>query len=933
MEAIQQEELATIFGQALSLPPYERAAFLDEACRGDANLRAELDSLLAYLEPGEAFFESLKAVVPRPPQEDPNPRDDPHNLSGATIGHYRVIEKLGGGGMGVVYKAEDTKLRRTVALKFLPPLWSHDAQARQRFVAEAQAASALDHNNICTIYEIGETDDGRTFIAMAYYAGETLKHTIKHGPLAVEDALDYAAQIARGLAKAHGRDIVHRDVKPANVMVTTDGVVKILDFGLAKIADQHLTQTGATMGTVPYMSPEQAHGETVDHRTDVWSLGVVLYEMLTGQRPFKGDYAEAVVYSVMNDAPPPITSINPDVPPDLAPVVSMCLEKKRSLRYPSMNDLLADLEAWTHDSGLNKSTFRYALRRRRQVLTMLTSAVVVLALAVAVAIPGVRQAVTNVLSGGSPTKSLAVLPFTDLGADSTNQAYSEGLRLQLTSTLTQMKRYAEKPLRVVSADEVGEITSAAEAQRTFGVQQVIRGAIHRQGQQVRLDLTLVDTQTREQINALTLNEPVGDATFQGETVEVLAELLGIALTAQARRALTVGGTSNSRAYDYYLTGSGHLKRYELPENVNTAIRFFQFALDEDETYAQAHAGLGEAYWRKYDQTKDTSWVSLARRHCEQALALENQLPAPHLTLGLLYYGTGDYEKAVDEYTLALALDSSNAQAYAGQGRAFQRLRRLDEAENSYLKAIAAQPDYDLAYLRLGTLYMSSGRFEDAVAQYQKVIRLVPDNYFAHTNLGAAYLRLERMDDARRALEGSIEIRPSSRAYSNLGYIAYTEGRHRDEVYFYEQALALDSTRFAIWGNLANAYKRVPEEEAKAHDVYQRAARVAEAQLEINPNNATILVNLANYYAYLDREVEAAALLERALTIEPGNVAVMIKAAYQYERLNERDKALTWIGRALELGYPVGELEIAGVLDSLRDDPRYQQLLQETARRP
>ena len=265
-------------------------------------------------------------------------------MIGKTISHYKILEKLGGGGMGVVYKAEDTKLKRTVALKFLPQDLSRDEESKERFIHEAQAASALDHNNICTIYEIDETDDGQMFIAMACYDGETLKKKIEGGLLKLEEAIDISLQISEGLSKAHEKDIVHRDLKPANVMLTKDGVVKILDFGLAKLRGQtKLTKLGTTLGTAPYMSPEQARGEEVDNRTDVFSLGVLLYEMLTGQLPFKGDYHEAIIYSIMNEEPEPITGLRTGIPMELEKIVTKCLEKDPSERYQHADELLVDV--------------------------------------------------------------------------------------------------------------------------------------------------------------------------------------------------------------------------------------------------------------------------------------------------------------------------------------------------------------------------------------------------------------------------------------------------------------------------------------------------------------------------------------------------------------------------------------------------------------
>lgn len=358
MDSTSWDELGLLVAEAIDLSPDEREAFLDEACRSDPTLRAEAESLIAAYDEAPSYFKHLGTNVDSlarelflgVPSSEAPPGDDSSSdldrLIGQTVDHYEVTDHLGGGGMGVVYKARDTRLQRTVALKFLPFFLNRNEKARRRFLQEARAASALDHPHICTIYDVGQADDGRHFIAMAYYEGETLEKKIDRGPLPIETALDLAVQIAEGLDQAHRRGIVHRDVKPANVMVTSDGLVKMLDFGLAKLrGETQLTRTGAMLGTAAYMSPEQIHGHDVDHRTDVWSLGVVLYEMIAGQRPFVGDFGPAVLYGVLNLNPQPITGLRDDVPMQLAHVINKALAKSPAQRYQHASDLLDDLNA------------------------------------------------------------------------------------------------------------------------------------------------------------------------------------------------------------------------------------------------------------------------------------------------------------------------------------------------------------------------------------------------------------------------------------------------------------------------------------------------------------------------------------------------------------------------------------------------------------
>ena len=325
------DQVQRLFDEVVDLDAAARAARLDEACRDDPDLRDEVDSLLRAYAQADDLLQNLDQMAEASPFAFPAAAFP--SRTGTSVTRYEVRERLGRGGMGVVYKAFDTRLKRIVALKFLPPQLSTDKEARQRFEHEAQAASALDQANICTIFEISETADGQSFIAMAYYEGETLKQKIDRGGLTLEQALDYAAQMARGLERAHEAGIVHRDIKPANIIVTDRSVVKILDFGLAKVSDVQLTKTGMTMGTVAYMSPEQARGKDIDHRTDIWSLGVVLYEMLARERPFKGTHELSVIHAILNEAPTPITQLCPDLSPAVAQVVATCLQKDKERRY------------------------------------------------------------------------------------------------------------------------------------------------------------------------------------------------------------------------------------------------------------------------------------------------------------------------------------------------------------------------------------------------------------------------------------------------------------------------------------------------------------------------------------------------------------------------------------------------------------------------
>ena len=385
-------------------------------------------------------------------------------------GKYKIIEELGRGGMGIVYKAENTKLQRIVALKFLPPQWTSDPEARERFIHEARAASALDHPNICTIYEIRETEDGRMFIAMGCYEGESLREGLRRGPMKAECALDIAAQVALGMEKAHGKGIIHRDIKPANILLTNDGVAKVVDFGLAKLAGQvKLTREGTTVGTIAYMSPEQAKGEPVDQRTDIWSLGIVLYEMVSGRLPFKGDYEQSLIHSILKTDPEPIGKIRTDLPKGLESIVFKALEKNPNARYQVMGELHEDLKAVAE--GLKPPRAKSGLFRGKIFGMRKTYAYAGLACL------AIFAAVILFLTSTVRITSLAVLPVQNLSGDPSQEFFADGMTDALISDLAQIKAFNKVISRTSVMQYKDTKKSLPQIARELGVDLIVEASV------------------------------------------------------------------------------------------------------------------------------------------------------------------------------------------------------------------------------------------------------------------------------------------------------------------------------------------------------------------------------------------------------------------------------------------------------------------------
>ena len=936
METVTWDKIGLLFDEALSMPPEKRLAFLDDVCRDNDALRDELASLLAAYDEATAYLGDLAEALRMPlPVTVSDEREGPDPLAGTHVAHYVIHERLGRGGMGVVYRAEDTRLQRTVALKFLPPLWTEDERAMARFRQEAKAASALDHPNICTIYEINETARGRLFIAMACYEGETLKAKIARGPLPLETALDYARQIASGLAKAHASGIVHRDVKPANVIITEDGRAKILDFGLAKMPDINLTRPGVTMGTPAYMSPEQMRGAPVDHRSDIWSFGALVYEMIAGSPPFRSDYQAALEYRVVNEDPPVLSDLCPDLPPGLAHIVGLCLEKDPEHRYPSMTDLLADLDVLTSGGDTSQIRTPHASRRSRRPLIG-AGLVAFAAVALALAFSPVREGALRLLGfGGLPgEKHVAVLAERGSAGSPTARAFVDGLIATMVDDLSRMEDVGN--LWVIPADLVrrDSVRTPAEAAQAFGVNLVLSVEAVRDATHTRIALELIEPETGRLLRSASIARPAGSFdALQEDLVRELAGLLDVDLIPNQTRSLTAGGTSTPGAYEFYTQGRGYLQRFGEGDNLQAAITLFRQAIRSDSLYALAYAGLGEAYWRKYEQTEDVQWIERAERFCERAIELNDRLAPVYVMLGRIRTARGQYGSAIADFQNALARDSSYTDAIGGLAQTYDALGRLDDAELAYQRAIALKPDYWVGYRDLGRFYFKHARYEDAIAQYRHVIALTPLNARGYSNLGAMYFYLERPDEAIEMFEQALKIRPDHTIFANLATTYYYEGRYTEAAEAYEKALELQGNNYLTWGYLATAYEWSGQLE-QSRRAHARAAELAEARLRFNPRDAEVLSHLAAYYAYLDEDGKARETLSRLLALRPAAPSDLSRIAETYERLGNRRQALSWIDRALERGYSLVDIEGYPGFDRLRADPGFAPILARArARQP
>ncbi|MEJ2636744.1 MAG: protein kinase [Calditrichia bacterium] len=668
------------------------------------------------------------------------------NLAGKTISHYRIVEQIGQGGMGVVYKAEDTKLKRTVALKFLPPDLTRDEEAKSRFIHEARAASALDHPNICSIHEINETDDGQLFIVMACYEGESLKDKIESGPLPAEEALDIAIQIATGLKKAHEKGIVHRDIKPANIFVTEEGKVKIIDFGLAKLSGfTILTKTGTTMGTIAYMSPEQIQGTEVDHRTDIWALGVMLYELLAGEKPFKGEYEQAVMYSIVNEEPVQLTGMNPAISQSLEQIIGRTLEKNPEKRYPQANELLDDLESLS--AGIIPEAIQARMRkarlrkRRKAILYGMAGGLLIAVVAALIWMTGQAQVID----------SIAVLPLENLTGNAEQEYFVDGVTDELIGQLGQISGLR----RVISRTSVMRYKdtdkSLPEIARELHVDALVEGTVYQIGENISIKLQLFDALPEERsLWTQRYDRPVtGVLVMYGEMASAIAENIQVKLTADETSRFAGARRVNAAAYEAYLKGMSHW--YKLtPPDLETARQYFESALEGDPDYALAHVGLA-LVWLGYQQMgllAPGEATPHAKAAARRALELDATIPEVQFTwAGIHTWVDWDYDAGEKAFRKAIDLNPNYALARVYYSQLLAILGQSDEAIAQAKMALELDPLNSLIQGVCANTFAFARRYDDVIVHSRSALRTSPHDPIGHQLLWEAFHSKGLYEDA------------------------------------------------------------------------------------------------------------------------------------------------------------------------------------------
>ncbi len=877
------------------------------------------------------------------------------------------MERVGQGGMGIVYLAEDTRLKRKVAIKFLPQAVAVDSEARERFRVEAQAAAALNHPNISHIYAIEETN-GEIFIVMEYIDGKELRQILKENPAAplpMEDVFRYTVQIARGLQAAHKAGIIHRDIKSSNIMVTRDLQAKIMDFGLAKLQGQvQLTKEGTTLGTAAYMSPEQSRNEDADHRSDIWSLGVVLYEMVTGRLPFSGDYEAAILYAIIHDQPETASKLNPDIPPELNEILEKCLEKDRNNRYQTITEFIHDLQPVVSESGHSIFPGENAIRDTSVITKIVPPKrgdklsgknfkiplLVVLSLFIVL----VAAWTVSYFSGQdnpplpSGKRMLVVLPFQNLG--SVEQEYfADGITGEITSRLSGLSG-----LGVIARSSAMHYKNSnktlVEIGEELGVQYVLEGTIRWEirgdgSRRVRVNPELIKVRDATQIWSQPYEADFSSAfDLQSDIASQVARALDVNLLQAENRSLTEKLTQNSEAYDYYLRGMQFVNAGYDEQNFRIAEQMFRRAIELDPDFAAALAQLANVnvgmYWFHYD--RNLTRVNQAREYLERALALAPQISEVRSAHGWYYYqGLLDYENALKEFDHSLQLKPNNADAYSGIGAVLRRQGNALAAIQSFLKAAEIDPKSAGSMDQVAETYLLLRNYSEAMKYIEKAIALHPDLSYTYNIKANIYLGMNgNTEKARQTLLEALDKRigvQNPQFLFNLARIEMFEGHYQKALDYIQSLKVFDDQFYYLPQDLilAQIYGLVRNEELKRQH-FESARKILEEKITENPSEPRYYSALGLVLAGLGSKEEAIKMGRKGVEMMPisreawRGSARVYDLARIYSLVGNEDAALYQIDLLLSMPSDLTPvyLKIDPVWDYLRKNPRFAGIIEK-----
>jgi TolB-like protein/Flp pilus assembly protein TadD len=938
-------EILATFDEVVELDAAARAARLEGIAATDPALQRCLERLLAADAEADALLASVEAAIGSPDfcSTSGEWERDPLGLMGRTVSHFRVLELLAYGGMGVVYRAEDQQLGRAIALKF--PLAAHhlDPRVKLRFLHEARVVAGLAHPSLCEIYETGETSDGYLFHAMPLYEGESLRTRLaREGALRPADALAIMTRISQGLSAAHHAGVVHRDLKPANVMLLPDGTVKILDFGLAKVSDLSLTASRTRLGTVFYMAPEQVHGRKLDQRADLWAMGVLLYEMVTGSRPFAGDNEIAVAHAIAHEEPVRPSALRSEIPADLDDMVLRLLRKDPSQRYQSTEDLVSALSA----IELGHRPMSFSALKRRPSLRM--AALVALAI---VAIGAGTWWARRITTSKAAPQAVAILPFDQSdGSGYLAAGLADGITTELSRVrniivpgyvTTGRYRGSGKPLKQVAAE--------------LEVDALLQGRVQRMGERVSVDARLLDGQGEKHLWTGRYDRPLSELLeIQRDATRGILAALRIRLTGAERDRLDRAMTPNARAYDRYLQAravelGGLSYQLWIPiamDSLRRAQSLYSQARDLDPNFAMARARLALMHTYSAD-LYDASEArrEQARLEAEAALRLQPGLPEAHQALANYWHQRGDLMKAVHELKLAITGFPNSSELRLDLGNTYAQAGRLEDAVAEFERAMRLEPGSPKAAFSAAVFYLRLRRDEDAMRAFDHAIALAPDYHMVKVIKGHTYLRWKGLPDT---LADAMRTIPTDWDPSGMGtYARYTVLRAQRR---YTEALGmLDRSGIQLSRDglvyqpvslmRAQLYETLGER-ARARANYAVARGVLRDSVSARPDDASMRVSLGLAYAGLGQRTQAVREARRAMELvplasnTPAATAFMGVAVEVFAKAGEIRGALELL--ELLFSMPAGRevtvafLKVWPGFDPLRGDPRFSQLLERFA---
>jgi serine/threonine protein kinase/tetratricopeptide (TPR) repeat protein/TolB-like protein len=872
---------------------------------------------------------------------------------------FRIEQLLGEGGMGKVYKALDKELGRTVALKILQPELTKDPSVIMRFKQELLLASRISHRNILRIHDLTDYE-GVKFITMAFIEGKDLNQMLKETrPLPIDRSLKMARQMCEALDAAHVEGVVHRDFKPHNVLVGGNDQLYVSDFGLAtsfETAKMGMTRTGAFVGTPRYMSPEQVEGKQVDNRTDLYSFGLVFYEMVSGEVPFTGDSTWQVMYQRVKDAPKDVKLVNPNVPDNVAAIIMHCLEREPAERYQSAKEIIADIDAHRGPemsvssmyrtappgaaSGTGSRSVQITLPAKPPLWLYVTGGVVLLG-TLFFAIPAMRHLVVKPSAESETTsvetvkglpplsqgKYVAVLPFRVIGSDTSVGYVAEGLGEALSAKLFQLK-----DVHVAASDDSGKMDMKAplpQIAKKLGANMVLSGTVQGSADQLRITVKLDNVAENKMVWNEEFSGVPGDLlTIEDKIYGKLAERLETSTSPIDIAAGTAHPTDNADAYDSYLHGRNAMRGQLNAKNIQSAIEYFNAALRKDQKFALAYTGLADASLRMYEENKDSFWTDKALNAAKQAQSLNDKLPEVHFSLGSVYAATGQTAQAISELKRAQELAPNSDEGYRRLGNAYLDAGQKEQAIRALEKAVELNPYYWMNRNALGTGYFKTGEYDKALKEYRQVTQVEPQNQIGFANLGSVYVSMGRYDESIGPLETALKLDPQSpQVISNLGTSYFFLHRYPDAIRQYEKAVELNSNDETMMGNLADAYRAAGQTD-KAKATYDKAIALGFKELRVNPRSSATMGSLALYYARKGDMAQAMEFVQRARGLDPSSVDLIYTSAVVHALSNRPEEAIADLKKGLQQGLTVATIESDPELDSLRKRPDYQALVSQ-----